>query len=307
MTSRSRLVRKRSVRTSTAAVLRKRTKSKLKTSYKSSDILPFKEGVVLKPLLSGPMSDSFRHGDFLHVSDLIYKCSRKIALSHRYKRPMKGQEIFDSLGLTFAMGNSMHDYIRNKIAIKHPDKIFGKWSCVCGRTFFTGTKQEALMESACKHCKGEMHSYGEVQVVHEGMGVTGSIDLTLLVNNAFIITEIKSMARRYWDELIRPQPEHLIQVLLYWHLAKEAGYSIHDKVSIIYAVKDFIFQNPYKEFVLQPSKVIHRIEDYLRDAILLRAAITNKEAPLPVRLLCPNIDSPEARKCDLSTICFNTD
>jgi len=293
---------------SVSKVLRRRSKRKPKTDdLLTGEVREYKGGDVLKPLLKGPVLDPFRHGDYLHVSDLIYTCPRKIVIAKRFNRPIKSQALFDSQGITFAIGNALHDYIRNKIRDTQPEYIYGTWKCPCDRTSFLGTRSQAIEQGNCNHCNKDMYIYNELQVVNEDLGITGSLDLSLLIDSALLITEIKSMSKRLWDELIRPVPEHLVQVLLYWYFAREHGYALHDKVSIIYAVKEWMFGNPYKEFVFKPSVMMHRLEEYLEDAALLREALDNKDAKLPPRIICPRRDAPAAKKCEQVSVCFGVE
>lgn len=307
-TSRSRLINPRSVRTNVSRALRKRRGSKVQEqNICTGEIIDFTGEEVVKPLLRGATNDPFRHGAFLHVSDLIYKCPRKMVLADRFNRPMHGRDIYDSSGLTFAMGNAIHDFVRNKIRDKHPATIYGSWSCLCKESKFMGTREQALEKGKCQSCKNDLNVYDEFQIRNETLKVIGHIDLCLWLLNALLLVEIKSINRAAFSELVRPIPEHTIQILLYWYFAREMGLALHDKVSILYTVKEWMFGNPYKEFVMQPSLMMGRLDDYLEDAASLREALDDPEKPIPARIICARENSPEARKCELATICFELD
>jgi hypothetical protein len=268
----------------------------------SGKIVPYSTDEEITALLRGPEQGRFREGDYIHVSDIISKCTRKIALSHRLSQPIDPEPIFDSQGITFAQGEAIHDYMTNKVIRKHPKKVYGEWSCKCGQSKQIGVR--TAMVTSCSVCDGELDKYGELVIVDEELMVSGAVDLTMIMDGAFYLTEIKSKKHELWEKLSRPEPDHVIQILMYWNLAKRKGMSLHDKVSIIYATKNYIFKNPYKEFVLCPSDILHRLEEYMEDARVLKASI-HDDGPLPRRIVCPSNNAPAAKKCQFCHICFS--
>lgn len=306
MSARQRLVQKNSKRkqgNNSNSVVRRRVRSKKNTGGRPSGnkVIPYNNKDVLKELLKGPDMGRFREGDYIHVSDLIYKCTRKIALSHRLQQPIDPDPVFDSQGLTFAQGEAIHDYITDKIIRKHPDKIYGMWSCSCGTTTQEGLRSDVT--DSCNKCGTTLSKYGEIKLIDEELKITGSVDLSLLVRNSFLLTELKSMKHELWQELARPEGNHVIQILFYWYLARKLGLDLHDKVSVLYATKNYVFNNPYKEFVMCPSDELHKLDDYLEDARVLKAAI-HDGGPLPPRLSCPTRNSPAAKDCQFCNVCF---
>lgn len=267
--------------------------------------LPFTDTEIIKNELKGPTFQAFRGGDYLHVSDLLHKCLRRLAISKRLNRPIPPEPIFDMLGLTFAQGDAIHDYITRKVTERCPEKVYAKWSCRCGETVFTGTKKASLCMEDCEECGTPPEQYGEIKMVCKETGVTGSVDLLYLERNAFTPVEIKSINRKGWEDLTRPQPAHLQQVLWYWYLLTACGYPVHDRIIILYATKDSVgARNPYREFVLQPSKLIDRISELKEDAIQYKHALADPGHPLPPNLCCPTSIAPAAKKCDVCSVCF---
>ena len=59
-----------------------------------------------------PVADSFRYGDYTHVSDLVYKCMRMIALATDIKVPVPVEANWQSMKLIHAMGHAAHEYIK---------------------------------------------------------------------------------------------------------------------------------------------------------------------------------------------------
>lgn len=247
-----------------------------------------------------------RQDGHLHVSDIVGKCPRMLALSKRFSSTINDTEIPDSLGLTFAQGNAIHDYIRNSIRDSHPDIIYGQWQCVCGALSLDPmTFSSARKAAPCGKCGKPAENYKELVLIDSVTNIGGSLDLLLLVNGCLYLVEIKSMAAARWNELLRPQPDHVIQALFYWRALRNAGYLVYDQMSILYATKDYVFKSPYKEFIVKPSEHMGRLDSYTDDALLIKNA-EDKTQPLPVRT-CMRTDAPDAKKCGLSALCFMTE
>ncbi len=252
---------------------------------------------------AGQHAEDFRDGDYLHVSDIIHKCSRMIALAKRYNVKLNMGQLPESAGLTFAMGRAIETYVRNKFKQNAADKLWGGWHCNCGKKTFEGTYEQARQQTVCQHCHTKPEHYIEMVIENDEYMFSGSIDITLLEGKALHLVEVKSIKHDNWKDLSRPIPEHLVQILSYWWLAKQAGYDVYDSVSILYCTKGYVmFGSPYKEFVLQPSKLMRRLEEFLEEAGLLNEAINNN-GPIPIRV-CQRPDQGEAKTCPMATICF---
>lgn len=248
-----------------------------------------------------------KHDDHahIHVSDLLYKCGRRLALAHVYDIAIAEDPIFDSLSLTFRQGEAIHDHVRDVIAGKHPEKVWGKWTCPCEETSYEGVYAGALEHDECPSCGKKPLKHNEIPILNEEFNVIGSPDLELFWSNAFYITELKSMAARYWDELERPVPEHVIQVLMYWDLKRSAGYNLHDHVSILYVNKEYRPRNPYKEFTIYVPENLDRLASYYTEALAIKGAIEGGD--LPERKVCSSPQSREAKKCEVCTLCFEVE
>ena len=273
-------------------------------------------GIVTMPPEATPLSDLLqkarifsrpaRSTEFLHVSDLVGKCIRKIALAERLKLPPKPQALRLTDLLTFAQGDAIHDVLRSRAAAGGPRAVWGNWECKCGTTS-TATPQlfsDVDPERRCPACKGPLNVYKEVPMLVKDLGIVGNPDLILFLSefDALHITELKSIAHDAWKELVRPLPDHVIQVLFYWYLMRRLGYSLTDKVSILYATKGWIFSgDAFKEFVVDCPSQVHRLDPYLEDAKAVLAARAGGD--LPPRT-CASEQSPDAKKCELCRSCF---
>jgi len=268
--------------------------------------LPDHEDFVIGHLNRAPqLFNHQRDGDNLHVSDLLGKCIRKLALSKRMNVKLPPERIYDGLGLTFAQGDAIHDYIKARIATGHPELMYGTWSCKCGRTSTPEPTTLASSTQTCPHCLTPVNQYHEIRVVDPEYGVTGSPDVLMLLDrfDVFHITEIKSINGEAFKELVRPLPDHILQVVFYWHLMNRAGYSLTDRVSILYSNKAYSFKSPYKEFVIDARAEVHRLEPYIEDAKAFKIALAGGE--LPVRSMCATRDTPDAKKCPMADMCFS--
>lgn len=299
---------KRSV-TSRSALARRRAR----TPKGQSDTTPKENGQVVDLIASDttPIIDiitanrqmnHFRRGELTHVSDIIGKCNRMIAIHYKHDMPIHAEPLHPSMAMTFSIGEGIHDFVTNRVQTNAPDNAYGRFSCACGRsmhqTTFAGAR--ALDNAEC--CDTPHTKYHELLLPNEKLGMIGSADLTLMLSGALYITEIKSMAKSMFADLERPVPEHVIQVLFYWKFAHELGYQIHDKVSIIYCQKEFMFSGvPFKEFVIKPAEHIHRLNDYIEYAEELKSA--REGGALPPRI-CANQESKVAAKCPMKTTCF---
>lgn len=257
---------------------------------------------VIDLLKAPPKRNFFREGKYLHVSDLIYKCMRMVALSYRTDTKLVGDPLFDSTLTTFAQGDGIHDFVKSKARDVNPSAVYGVWSCVCEHTKVTGTYAEAKQADACVKCEKPLNQYEELTVYNDDAMLVGNIDLTFLIEGYLYICEIKSIKHEEWNTLERALPIHILQVLFYFWLARESGYSIHSQVSILYVTKNYVRGSPYKEIVLNAGDMLHRLDDYIEDAKALKASRSGGD--LPIRT-CPKIDAPTAKRCELASLCFN--
>ncbi len=238
----------------------------------------------------------------MHASDLIYRCTRAMALSDQLAVPFTPEIVYDGRGLTFAQGRAIQQYVTNRLKSNAPTYLYGDWRCKCQEKTFTGTFEVAKKLSACKKCDALVVDYHEIVVHNDTYMVVGSVDLLLLQDGALYVIECKSINKKDWEALVRPIPDHVIQTLLYWRLMFEADYSLIERASILYVVKEFKIGSPYKEFSIDIAQDMHRLDDYLDDAKKLKSARRRKG--LPPRITCATINSPAAKKCSFAVQCF---
>jgi len=266
------------------------------------------EEEIVSGMLRGmrPIVDAFRGGDHLHVSDVIHKCLRQLALVKRLDARPPGRRLRDSEVITFRQGDAIHDFVRQRFVENHPESAFGRWSCPCKKTITAPMLHSQITgRHTCPHCGIVPYRYEEVPIPDEEYGIVGNPDFLMYLAKyaAYHVTEIKSINGDDFKELVRPIPDHIIQVLFYWKLMHKAGRPLTDKVSILYVNKAWSFKNPYREFLVDVPGNIHRLDKYIEDALIYKQSIADESAPLPYRP-CPKIDAPSAKDCAVRVSCF---
>lgn len=248
----------------------------------------------------------FRTGDYVHVSDLVGRCVRQVALADKLNRPMPLDRLSHSMGLTFAQGDAIHDYVKSRVADASADSLYGRWSCQCGAVVTEEGLLSEVPKDKCGTCNKVPFRYEEVVIRSEEYGIVGSPDIALHLRRkaCLHLVEIKSIAHEQWKELTRPKPDHLVQNLLYWRLMKDKGYSMSRMISFVYATKGFVFKgSPFKEYVVDAEASMSYITDYLEDARNLKQY--REGGDLPPRVLCASEGCAMAKKCHVAGECFH--
>jgi hypothetical protein len=156
----------------------------------------------------------------------------------------------------------------------------------------------------CDKCQSPLLNHAELQVIDDTDKIVGHIDLALYMN-ALLIVEVKSMARPQFEELNRPQPDHIVQTLLYWRLfERKRTISLYDKVSILYVCKDWKIGTPFKEFVVDVPSNYERATSYLIEARQLNDYRTGTSSAPPPRTLCSSRSQKRAQSCPAAVACF---
>jgi hypothetical protein len=264
----------------------------------------------------GPFSDLMRANrtvmrrprgdDFLHVSDLLYKCLRRQAIVHVHRMPVRGTSMQLTEELTYAQGDAIHDVLKVRATLAAPDSMWGCWRCSCkALRIDEPCLRSQVPEEACQNCGEVPGIYVEVPMFNEELHLVGTPDVLLWKQavQAFQITELKSMAHDRWKDLVRAEPDHVLQALFYWYLMRELGYQLTDTVSIFYATKSMVFRGAcYKEFVIRPDTMLQRLDPYIEEARALKEALAG--GAVPARIRCASPEATDAKACDVCQICF---
>lgn len=266
------------------------------------------EDLVLAPLLSSKFEQhSFRHGGYIHVSDLLYKCIRKIAFSELLQEDIRAETIWPGRGVTFELGHAVQNYVTRLLKMNAPRQLYGNWECPCETLQIPLSVWDDAKSHVCRVCGKPPTEYKEMVIRNDQYMITGSVDIGLLIEEYLYVNECKSMSAKQWNVIVRPKPEHLLQSLFYWWLFKEAGVSLWDRVSVIYVNKEFMWSgSPFKEFAFTPSIVVDRLDDFFHEASQL-IAFRKDNSKLPSRINCAALNSPDAKECQFRQVCFEAD
>lgn len=291
-------VRPRRVRKPTTA-----QKAQAAPNYLTGSILAMNSpDYILNKLGSGVPPNMYRNEDkYLHVSDLVHKCMRMFALAEFIGVKLVGETMYDNMGVTFAIGKAIGQYLVDRSIIAVPDKLWGNWVCACGVSKFQGTYHQAAQLDLCPKCSTKMLRYIEACFTNDEYNISGSVDLIYLISKHLYLIEVKSIKKETWNDMVRPQPDHLLQLVFYWWLASLRGYSLYEQASVIYTSKAHTRGSPFKEFAVNPANHIDRLRPYLEDAMSLKQHRAG--GALPPRL-CANDQVSTAKSCLLCTTCF---
>ena len=248
-----------------------------------------------------------RNDGYLHVSDLVSRCIRKMALVQATGTRVRPEYLSSSDRFTFAQGEAIHDTAREMICSGEPDMAYGKWRCKCG--FLTHNDpccySEIDTDDVCEYCFTAPTEYVEVDLIDEEWNLIGHPDLLLKQwkTNSFHVVEIKSIQPDAFKELTAAKPDHIIQVMLYWQMLRRAGMAVTDRVSVLYVSKGYQFSGrPYKEFTLDANEEADRTTPYIAEATHL--ANYKRTGRLPTRIVCKSAVTATARQCEVCKDCF---
>ena len=289
------------------SVLRRRSKA-TDASCLGEDIVPM---ATEKDYIIGMLNkvrgevDGDRNSGYLHISSLLTGCVRRIALAERFKVAPQPTMVQPSLGLVFAQGNAIHDYVKKQFCIGYKDNMYGEWTCLCGNWRTTPMVQRDIPQQKCPTCNTLPSEYAELALEDDEHGVVGSPDIILYHRGKGFLypVEVKSIESEAFKALVRPKPDHVLQLTFYWYLLRRRDYKVANKSSILYVTKGFNYSQPYKEFMISPEDEVDRLLPYLEEAASLVTARAG--GAIPPRKQCSSIDCTTAKQCPVATICFN--
>lgn len=276
--------------------------AKLVPTKSVKDVAPRLDGLSDTPALdliaaAPPIVDRFRDMKDLHVSDVVGKCLRQIALFKQLRMEPPPRKISESHAITYAQGNAIHDHVKQRLVDGSNGSAYGDWSCGCGKTKSSRCTLERTKDKKCAECGGFVIKYKESVFRHADLGVQGSPDF-LYKYNGIYLTEIKSISANGFLELARPQPNHLFQVAWYWDVLQSNQVPVHDHVSVVYAKKEWQYKTPYKEFKVNAKELQPRL------AMQKEAVKAYQSGQLPIRTCKSNTDT-DAKSCPVCVQCFS--
>lgn len=271
---------------------------------------PVDEDLVADVIRSTPrLRRPPRNDGYLHVSDLIGKgkCVRKMSLTSKLGTPTRPARlnVFDRV--VFAIGDAIHDTIKLIATEGAPHLVWGKWKCQCGHLFHDEPclQSEIDPDDVCELCHTATVYYREVPIFNDEFKIVGNPDLLLFIEEiaAFHVVELKSIAHEQWEELVRPMPEHVLQVVFYWYLMILSGRKVTDRISVVYITKGYRFKGEaQKEFMIDPELEVARLLPFLDDAT--RHKMSALHNVFPIRKMCSGALTSTARQCEVGEACF---
>lgn len=271
----------------------------------SGVVRPYSPGPVLYHALSARnrVPEYFRHDTHLHVSDLLKECVRKVAIADVLDRVILKDPLYFNIGLVFEQGRAIERFLTDQMKARLPNELYGKWRCPCQHTEFLGVYTDALDHHKCQRCDQPPLDYNEIEYKDDEYMISGSVDFHLLRDGALLPVESKSINSTKWKDLIKPDPNHVLQVLTYWHLMERKGLPLHDLALIAYTGKDVYRGFPIKEYPQHASRSMSRIEHLIEEA--KEWAEFRNSGEIPPRRCCTSGRSPKARKCQFVHECFH--
>jgi len=248
-----------------------------------------------------PVADPFRYDEYTHVSDLVHKCMRMVALAGDLHMPVPVEPNWQSMKLIHAMGQAAHDYIKGTV-IGQEANVFGHWKCLCGNRIGPMTRSEAF-ELECEDCGNSFVEYDEFTIHNEEYKIVGNCDLAIKSGDFLILSELKSISKKQFDDLRMPKPDHVLQAYLYVWMAEQAGYRVHPTGSIFYACREWMIGNPYREFDIDTSSAERRCTPLLDEAMAIKN--WKDDGVVPERVHCNRPEDSRARQCGMCVACFS--
>ena len=278
---------------------------RIRRRRRSTQSLPAEPSRVSRPVSrfvqNRPESDPYRDGDYTHISDLIYKCMRMVSLAQNLAIPVPAEDNWHSMKLVHVMGNAIHEFVKDRI-IKGTDQVFGFWTCLCGSTRIGPSTFAELEEVHCTECNHPADRYDEFTLRDEEYKIVGNCDISVKDGQYLIMSELKSISKRQFDDLVVPKPDHVVQLLFYVWLAERNGYRVHPTASVFYACRDWMIGSPYKEFTIDVSTAATRLAPYLQEAAAMVEYREN--SVIPSRTACSQPTDSRAKKCAMCAECF---
>ena len=250
-----------------------------------------------------------RSVNHIHASDITKDqpefCAREISLLRILGKARKDQYLGQALKVAFEIGEAYHDLVRDKwlrnIAVGH-------WTCRHCKMQIDFCK---LPKVSCPQCGDKDWEYTEVRFNSTEFGVSGSIDfISDLSLQKHVITEIKSMDKDQFAELVAPLAEHRLRTALYLRIIEGSESPYKDKIDLqharilyvskAYGKKDMNGKfSPFKEYVIQRNDAA--ISNYLEKAAAVK--LFSDKGVLPAGV-CKSTFDPRCKSCLVVPACF---
>lgn len=246
---------------------------------------------------------------YMHVSSLIgLDCARKPCLVRQHD-VQTYNTVTGGHRLMWAQGRATENHIRDAIISSTDGRImYGRWVCRCEHASHLGLRPD--QDFKCERCGHSLDRYREPLLRDDEYLITGNPDLTFLIENHILVTEIKSMNEDQFEELDDSAlADHANQALMYREMYRRKGFRVMDKVVVLYGRKRFKWGGKgrvYKEFhvdatTLQSRTMVDTCYDIASDI-----AANSRAQALPRRCRgCATPETKTAKGCPVAHLCFS--
>lgn len=239
---------------------------------------------------------------YIHASSLLKFCPRAYRIAAVDEVTLT-EGVTSAQRVMWMIGRAVEHHVRTQVIASIGRKnVYGLWRCHCGDHEYEGVFKEG---SFCRSCAKEALNYYEATAFDHTRRIGGNPDLQLIVGGKRMVVEIKSINKKDFDALLRPQGSHIFQASSYHRILTDSGVDTHPVAAIFYVSKDFSFRgSPYREFHITPADTYEVIDLTYNEVDRLRSSEDGGQ--LPVRLsACQSISSPTAKACPLAVNCFS--
>lgn len=217
--------------------------------------------------------DERYNSNHIHVSSMIQDlyCPLKQLYAQETAVEAKLERLDLGLQYIWGIGKTLEG-INQELTIENlgPDRIVGKYTCLCGKHSYTGIMLPEDSTPTCRSCNTKINRYQELRL-QLGL-LNGSPDMIACYDNGkFTVTEYKSIKRDSFSCLTQPEQKHAFQALVYVemlkiltsrnpdifdHLGIPNSCLNYDSAVVVYTCKDYLgsYTSPVKVFEVSVDK-----------------------------------------------------
>lgn len=263
---------------------------------------------VLKLHLGGPRPG--RSMKVLHASDVTKTdfCPRRWAFFDVLDKDPPMDQVSTALAVTFDMGLAAERMLVEEWA---GESVVGNWLCrYCG-------DQRSMVSHPSGHCKdGRKHwwQYRQLVVNETDLhGIQGGIDALFNIGAPqLVVTEIKILNTKEFEDILVPMPEHRLRTSLYLRILDESQHPFRDKINLTEARVVYISRGygklhpqwneilPFKEFIVKRNDA--DLAEALKRAEELK---TFRQTGLMPHGICMTAFDKIAKGCSVCQVCFS--